>query len=138
VTTYDHLVLHLQGAAEHMNTRTRIHRKRVTPMLDRVKVGFDGLWSPDKGKTMMRSSLDTTIEAERHGRGLARGFLHDFADSLLEHKREEFEEKSIYSDLEATGTRCSKCGELQLKSPHGDVCKNGHGGAPPMEMPDAE
>jgi hypothetical protein len=49
--------------------------------------------------------------------------------------------QSVADDIEAwsvataepTGTRCSVCGEPQLRSPSGDTCRNGHGGAPPLE-----
>lgn len=32
-----------------------------------------------------------------------------------------------------TGTLCSVCDLPQYESPHGPVCENGHGGAPPKE-----
>lgn len=37
------------------------------------------------------------------------------------------------SEGKPTGTKCSVCGEPQFMTVHGEVCKNGHGGAPPME-----
>jgi hypothetical protein len=42
-------------------------------------------------------------------------------------------QEDVFSDLSLTGTRCSVCNEPQYKTPGGDVCKNGHGGAPPLE-----
>ena len=36
--------------------------------------------------------------------------------------------------FEMVGT-CSVCGESQYASPHGPVCRNGHGGAPSLESP---
>lgn len=32
-----------------------------------------------------------------------------------------------------TGTSCSVCGKPQFRTPHGDTCEEGHGGAPPKE-----
>jgi hypothetical protein len=32
-----------------------------------------------------------------------------------------------------TGTRCSACGEPQFRTPHGECCRNGHGGAEPAQ-----
>jgi hypothetical protein len=32
-----------------------------------------------------------------------------------------------------TGTRCSACGEPQFRTPHGECCRNGHGGAEPVQ-----
>ena len=36
--------------------------------------------------------------------------------------------------LPKTGTTCSVCGEPQYRTPSGDCCKNGHGGASPVEV----
>lgn len=42
-------------------------------------------------------------------------------------------QEDVFKNLKLTGTRCSVCREPQFETPSGDLCKNGHGGAPPLE-----
>lgn len=37
------------------------------------------------------------------------------------------------NELPLTGDKCSVCGLPQYETMHGHTCKNGHGGAPPLE-----
>lgn len=44
------------------------------------------------------------------------------------------EKSKDVKDFPLSGTLCSVCGEPQHKTPGGDCCKNGHGGAPAKEV----
>lgn len=57
----------------------------------------------------------------------------DIADGKVKSQEDVFD--GIEGDWwgEPTGTRCSVCKQSQYKTPGGDSCKAGHGGAPPLE-----
>ena len=77
-------------------------------------------------------------------RGWSEQRIKDFIAVLLTVIKEKRREKGteligphgeVLKDIEQplTGTKCSVCGEPQFKTLSGDCCKNGHGGAPPIE-----
>lgn len=118
----------------------------IAPKIDRwefdVVVDAVREFKPLVKEASVRSALNRLV---RNGVLSVEGFRSDRRWTYVEQKTEleqeakaEDTDQESYKDDDVTaypkaGTDCSVCGLPQYRAPGGDVCANGHGGAPPAE-----
>jgi hypothetical protein len=95
----------------------------VMEILRQFNTGDDILDNLDANNTPIPEQLNEAILA-------AESFLDTHKDMLK--RLTDLREKRA---IQQGSPKCSICGEVQMETSSGPVCKNGHGGAPPADEP---